>query len=78
MAVPQSKTTGAAQAWGIILGLAGIPVVALFLKVFPELHTVWYALMALLGLVVLKSSVSYLLAGRRRNAEADSDAHPAH
>jgi hypothetical protein len=79
MAVTQTKTAGASHAWGIILGLAGIPVVALLLKIFPAQHIVWDAFLALLGLVVVKSMVSYLLAGRRpADADSDSDASPAH
>jgi hypothetical protein len=73
MAVQIRKSNSATHAWGIILGLTGLPVVALFLKIFPDLRIAWNVLFVAFGLLALKSLVSYLMP--RRNNEPGDHGH---
>jgi SNF family Na+-dependent transporter len=55
-----AKRSQVAHSWGILLGMAGIPVLALLSKVFPNLDTVWGVLLVLFGLIIARSVVGYL------------------
>jgi hypothetical protein len=68
------KRTQVAHSWGILLGMAGIPVLALLSKVFPNLDPVWGVLLVLFGLIIARSVVGYLFpagsSAKKSNAAA--------
>jgi len=79
MAARKPRKSQAGNAWGILLGLTGIPVIAVLNKVYPELQLAWNVSYVLFGLLALKSFVSYLLPRRGpRSEQADAAHHHAH
>lgn len=59
-AIRKAQTT---HSWGILLGMMGIPVLALFSKVYPHYETIWQVLMGICGLVIIRSTIGYLFPG---------------
>lgn len=59
-AVSNVRKAQATHSWGILLGMLGIPVLALFSKIFPQQDTVWECLLVVCGLVIVRSTVGYL------------------
>jgi len=59
--------------WGILLGMLGIPILALMLKVFPSRDLAWFTLMGLCGLVVVSSAIGFLLSGSKGNSTTSKD-----
>ena len=51
------------HSWGILLGMLGVPVLALFSKIYPQFDTAWEVLLAVCGLIVLRSTIGYLFPG---------------
>jgi len=64
------KRSQVVHSWGILLGMAGIPVLALLSKVFPGLDVLWAVLLAIFALTVARSMIGYLSAGRRSRSES--------
>jgi hypothetical protein len=62
-AVSNIRKTQTAHSWGILLGMLGFPVTALFSKVFPQYDTGWEVLLAVCCLVIVRSVVGYLFPG---------------
>jgi hypothetical protein len=62
-AVSDIRKSQAAHSWGILLGMLGFPVLALMAKIFPQQDTAWDVLMAVCGLIVIRSTVGYLFPG---------------
>jgi SNF family Na+-dependent transporter len=58
-----ARRSQAAHAWGILLGMAGVPILALMSKVFPNLDTLWGALLVVFALVIVRSAIGYLFPG---------------
>ncbi len=78
MSVPKSpvRKKQIAYSWGIILGMSGVPILALAIKLVPAQGDIWLALMAVCGVIVLRSVIGYIfpmatLFGKK----ADEDAH---
>ena len=59
-AVSTVRKSQTAHSWGILLGMLGIPVLALLSKLFPQQDTTWEVLLAVCGLVIVRSTVGYL------------------
>lgn len=59
-AVSNVRKAQTVHSWGILLGMLGVPVVALLSKLYPQQDTVWEVLLAVCGLVILRSTVGYL------------------
>jgi hypothetical protein len=62
-AVSDTRKSQAAHSWGILLGMLGIPVLALMAKIFPQQTIAWEVLMAVCGLIIIRSTVGYLFPG---------------
>jgi hypothetical protein len=60
MSKPRLKNPRVGYSWGILLGMASIPILLVMSKVFPQLEMAWQVLMAVCGLVVLRSAVRYV------------------
>jgi len=62
MAKPVSNVRKAqvAHSWGILLGMMGIPVLAVLAKIYPHQDTIWEVLLAVCGLIIVRSTVGYL------------------
>lgn len=75
------KTTGrrsqTAHSWGILLGMAGVPILALMAKVFPGLDTLWGALLVVFALIIVRSAVGYLFPGTPGGKKAEHDSSHA-
>jgi hypothetical protein len=61
--VSQVRKSQTAHSWGILLGMLGIPIAALFSKVFPQYDTAWEVLLAVCGIVIARSAVGFLFPG---------------
>jgi hypothetical protein len=61
MAIEKGKTKNplVSYSWGILLGMSGIPVLALLSKLLPGQNILWAALATLCVLVVLRSGFGY-------------------
>jgi hypothetical protein len=59
----------AAHSWGILLGMLGVPILALLSKVFPKLDELWEVLLAVFVLIIVRSLVGYLFPGLRRRGQ---------
>lgn len=59
-AVSNIRRAQAVHSWGILLGMLGIPVLAFLSKIFPQQDTAWEVLLAVCGLVIVRSTVGYL------------------
>jgi hypothetical protein len=46
--------------WGILLGMAALPIFAVMMKVFPGHDMAWQLLMAACGLIMLRSVIGYV------------------
>ena len=57
------KNLQAKYSWGILLGMSGIPVLALMDKIFPAQQSIWMGLMLACGLIIVRCAVGYLMAG---------------
>ena len=64
MKKPTSTKSQASHIWGILLGMLAIPVLGLMVKVFPQNTTLWEILMAVAGLVILRSVIGYVMPAR--------------
>ena len=62
-AISNTRKTQTNHSWGILLGMLGIPVLAVFSKVYPQYDTAWEVGMAVFGLIILRSTVGYLFPG---------------
>ena len=62
-AVSNTRRTQTAHSWGILLGMLGIPVLALMSKIFPQFDTAWKVLLAVFGLIIIRSTIGYLFPG---------------
>jgi hypothetical protein len=51
------------HSWRILLGMLGVPIAALFSKIFPRYDTVWEVLLVICGLIILRSVIGYLFPG---------------
>ena len=62
MAKPVSNARKAqvAHSWGILLGMMGLPVLAVLSKIYPQQDLIWEVLAAAFGLVIVRSTVGYL------------------
>ncbi len=58
-----TKRSQAAHSWGVLLGMAGVPILALLSKVFPHLDTLWGALLVVFALIIVRSAVGYIMSG---------------
>jgi|GEM_PF-3467224 len=65
------------HSWGIILGMSGLPILALMSKVFPQRDTIWLLLAVVCGLVLANSVFGYLRASAqsRKTQEVPVEAH---
>ena len=72
-----TKRSQAAHSWGILLGMAGVPILALMSKVFPSLDTLWGALLVVFALVIVRSAVGYLFPGSPSGKKAEQDSSHA-
>jgi len=63
MSKPKTKNPRVGFSWGILLGMSGIPILALMSKVFPKFDMAWEVSMVLCGLVVARCVYGYLVAG---------------
>jgi hypothetical protein len=73
-AVSRVQKSQAAHSWGILLGMLGVPVAALFAKVYPQFDAAWEVLMAACGLIVIRSTVGYLFPGIGAGAKKAQEA----
>ncbi len=74
----KSRSSQVAFSWGILLGMLLLPVLALMAKVFPQHETIWEVLMAVAGLVIIRSAVGYLFpAGANKSDSADKHTEAA-
>jgi hypothetical protein len=55
-----ARNAQVAYSWGILLGMSAIPILALMLKVFPDLALLWQGLMALSVVLVARSFIGFL------------------
>jgi len=78
MAAHKPRNSQAGNAWGILIGLTGIPVIAVLNKVYPDQHIIWTVGYVLFGLLALKSFVSYMFPRRARADQADANHSHAH
>jgi Kef-type K+ transport system membrane component KefB len=71
MAKPVSnvRKTQVAHSWGILVGMLGMPILAVISKIFPQQDTVWEILLAVCGLVIIRSTVGYLFPGLGSSAK---------
>jgi Kef-type K+ transport system membrane component KefB len=78
--VKKANPTRSAQvrfAWGILLGMFAIPVIALFSKIWPQANVVWTVLFVCASLLVGRSLIGYLFPRAAKHADT-LDAKPAH
>ncbi len=61
--VSQVRKSQAAHSWGILLGMLGVPIAALLSKVFPRYDTAWEVLLAVCGIVIVRSAIGFLFPG---------------
>jgi hypothetical protein len=73
----KKKSTTTSSAWGIIIGLTGIPVVALLMKIFPGQQITWDIVLGLFVLLALKSLVRYVMP-RRSSAHGQESVDASH
>jgi hypothetical protein len=73
-AVSNIRKTQAAHSWGILLGMLGIPVLALMSKIFPQQDIIWEVLMGVCGLIIIRSTVGYLFPGLGSGAKKPGQA----
>ncbi|HEX7156569.1 MAG TPA: hypothetical protein VF229_05090 [Burkholderiaceae bacterium] len=61
MSRTKGRSSGTAHSWGILLGMAGFPILALLAKAFPGLNVAWGILFVLFVVVTARSAFSYLI-----------------
>jgi uncharacterized membrane protein YdcZ (DUF606 family) len=75
--VSDIRKTQAAHSWGILLGMLGVPVAALFSKIFPRYDAAWEVLLVVCGLIIVRSAVGYVFpglgAGNKKSEHAASE-----
>jgi len=59
----KTKKSQAGYSWAILLGMSGVPILALLSKVFPHLDALWAVLLAVFGLIIARSVIGLLFAG---------------
>jgi hypothetical protein len=80
MSKSRTKSAQVGHSWGILIGMSGIPILALLSKVFPHLDTLWGVLLVVFGLLIARSVIGYLFPGshsgvkKARQAAAQSAA----
>lgn len=60
MSKGKSRNPQALHSWGILLGMAAIPILALMYKLFPTVETVWAVLAVLSCALVLRSAIGFI------------------
>jgi len=81
MAKPVSTVRKAqvAHSWGILLGMMGVPILAVLAKIYPQQDTIWEVLLAVCGLIIIRSTVGYLFpklgSGAKKSAAAVTPSH---
>lgn len=62
MAKPVSSVRKAqvAHSWGILVGMLGLPVLAVLSKIYPRQDIIWEVCLAVCGLVIVRSTIGYL------------------
>lgn len=72
MSVRKVKNPRVGHSWTILLGMSAIPVLALMIKIFPGQMAIWYSLMALCGLLVLRSVYGFCFPARSEEDKKDA------
>jgi len=75
MAKPKVSKAHVKYSWGILIGMLTIPVLALMVKIFPQLTTAWEVGMAVAALVIVRSIVGYVMASGGAKKAAATHAH---
>jgi len=63
MAKQKLKNPRVGFSWGILLGMSGIPILALMSKIFPKLDTAWELAMLACALIVVRCVYGYAVSG---------------
>lgn len=72
MAGKKKRNSQALHSWGILLGMAALPILALMSKLFPAQDTIWAVLGVLACVLVVRSVVGFLFpaAGPKKSEAA--------
>ena len=69
----RTKRSQVVHSWGILLGMLGIPILAVLSKIFPQQDTIWEVLLAVCGLIIVRSTIGYLFPSLGSGAKKPDD-----
>ena len=75
MSKPKTQSGLAKYSWGILIGMAGFPILAILWKAFPNLTTVFTGLAIIFALLTLRSLIGLLFPRNRRTVKEEPALH---
>jgi len=77
MSVRKKRNSQVLHSWGILLGMAALPILALMSKLFPAQDTIWAVLGVLASVLVVRSAIGFLFPASAPGKKSESAAPQA-